>query len=769
MIEDARSQSRDDITLDILSILQVLRRRILLIGLVAAVFVIATALYSLRLTPIYSATSQVLFDPLVRQPFDDPNRPSRTSAGTESIDSQISVIHADTVLRPVARDNNLSEDPFFGEGAPGLMSQFKSLFGGSQAKDPGTLEAQETDAVKALSGATSVKRVGQTFVINISVESPSPVQAAVLANAIAESYLADQRRQVSTASDQAATQIDDRLVDLRERLRKAETDIQKFRAANNLQSANEGLLLTDQELSGLNTRLIDARAALADATAKYDEIQRVLKNGVDDEAIGDVVSSGTISSLRQQYAQAARNEAQLLADLLPSHPSVVRARSQLDRLRGLIRDEVKRIADSTRIDVQVNQERVANLEQQLKSTRDLSSADEAASIKLRELETEAQATRQLYEIALSRAKEISQLEQVVLPNARIISPAVPPDSPIFPKKKIMVILAGILGLMVGTILAVGGEAIRIAKKHLLPDFSASAAAMSAMPAPATPAPSQLERPDAAPPAPATHRSGRQSLLRAAQMVRPGLKLVSQLPWLPLDGDIDNPRALNTDAISLVQDAIDQYYLGGRGPNRRFGESVDQILDDLDPHASHQSARIVFFTSPSLGQGQTITALALALGGAHRDLRVLLADGEPKQRMLSHDLSLDESAFGGPLRDRVVSFDELGIDFVSLVSGLPKYKHHRMSVRQAFEFAEVARNFDLVIVDGVALPQLTDDDPLAALATDFLVTVSEREEGQISMPILSRDLLTIADGRPTGLVRTMTGLTGPTGPTGRKYG
>lgn len=118
MIEDARSQSRDDITLDILSILQVLRRRILLIGLVAAVFVIATALYSLRLTPIYSATSQVLFDPLVRQPFDDPNRPSRTSAGTESIDSQISVIHADTVLRPVARDNNLSEDPFSAKGRP---------------------------------------------------------------------------------------------------------------------------------------------------------------------------------------------------------------------------------------------------------------------------------------------------------------------------------------------------------------------------------------------------------------------------------------------------------------------------------------------------------------------------------------------------------------------------------------------------------------------------------------------------------------------------
>lgn len=125
-------------------------------------------------------------------------------------------------------------------------------------------------------------------------------------------------------------------------------------------------------------------------------------------------------------------------------------------------------------------------------------------------------------------------------------------------------------------------------------------------------------------------------------------------------------------------------------------------------------------------------------------------------MLSHDLSLDDEDVGGPLRDRVVGYNELGISFLSLVSGLPKYKHHRMNIREAFEFADIARGYDLVIIDGVALPQLADDDPLAGLATNFLVTVAERQEQHISMPILSRDMLTIAEGRPAGLIRTMTG-------------
>ncbi|GAB4518227.1 MAG: exopolysaccharide transport family protein [Roseibium sp.] len=760
----ARRAGGDTLALDILSIIRVMWRRKFLIALIAFVFVAATAGFSLTLTPIFSATTQVLFDPTVRQPFEDPNRPSRTAQGTEIIDSQISVIHSDTVIRPVARANKLAEDPNFGDGPAGLLSQITSLFRTPET-DAATLEALETKAVEALTEATTVKRVGQTFVINISVESPSPTQAAVLANAIADSYLDDQRRQVSNASGEVATQIDDRLIDLRERLRKAELEIQKFRAENRLQNADEGRLLTGQELSGLNARLTDARAALAESIAKYDEIERVLNNSIDAGAIGDAVNSETISNLRQQYANAARAEAELLAELLPSHPSVARARSQVERLRNIIREEVSRIAESARIDRQVNLERVAKLEQQLESTRDLSVADDAASIKLRELETEAQATRALYEIALSRAKEISDLGQIVLPNARVITPAAIPDTPVFPKKKLMVVLAGVLGLLVGTAIAVGGEAIRIAARHLFPDmaFAPEQAIAVAAPAPAAEAtmPVRSARaipdvPDEAPPA----------LVHQGPTPEPALVEVGRLPWLVAPDQRGALRPLTSDTISEVRETISLYATGERGPNWRFAEGVEGIVTEILHSAPRNSTQVALLTSPTLGHGQTVTAFALALSAAQRHLNVLLADGEPKQRMLSHDLSVDEEDIAGSLRDRIMDYHGLGISFLSLVSGLPKYKHHRMNIRDAFEFADIARGYDLVIIDGMALPQLAEDDPLVGLSTNFLVTVAESEEDHISMPILSRDLLTLAGNRPAGLVRTMTGQTTPPR---RKYG
>ncbi len=748
-VQDVRNA--DSVALDIFAIIQVLRRRLLFVFLVALVFVIGTAVLSLKLTPIYQATTQVLFDPTVRQPFDDPNSPTRIGQGTELIDSQISVIQSDAVLRPVVHANNLAKDPVFGtQTSPGVLSGlFGFLHASSDARQE-SLEAQETQSIEALYKATSVKRVGQSYVINISVESPNPTQAAVLSNAIAESYLSDQSRQIGRASKEAAFQIDDRLISLRERLRQAESEIQKFRAQNKLQSSAEGRLLTEQELAGLNTSLIAARTSLAEANAKYQQIQNILKQGIDAEAIGDVVNSTTISRLREQYAVAARNEADLLADLLPSHPSVLRARSQLNRIRSLIQEEVKRIAASTKIDVQVNQERVANLQRQIDTARTMSDVDETASIKLRELETEAQATRALYEVALGKAKEISELDQVVLPNVRIITPAVAPDSPDWPKKKIMVLLAGILGMLVGTGLAVGGEAIEIAKKRLIPPiseetFHAPPIAVDVHPSPG-PAPKRAAETEA-------FRKRMRSIPVAGTDT--GFKAISDLAWLTNGREIGDIKPLTEEDILAVQDAVDQYYSHLNGPNRHFGQGIDRILQGVLQTPETEGTRIVFFTSPDFGQGQTITAFALALGAARRSFRVLLADAEPNQRLLSNDLSLDDDDYNGDLRHRVVDYDELGISFVSLVAGKPKYKRQCVDIREALEFARLCQDYDLVIIDGVALPLLAEGDSLAGLSSAFVVTISESKESQFSMPILADEISTLTKGKPTAFVRTMT--------------
>ncbi|PHP65131.1 hypothetical protein CSC94_20650 [Zhengella mangrovi] len=452
---------------DIWRIVLILRSRLWLVALCAIVFAGLTAAFTMSVSPVYRSTARVLIEPAMRQPFDNSKTQSRGGDDPAAIDSRAAMIASDAVLRPVVQRFKLVDDPEFGAGGkPGLLSRVMSIVRGSSHGGAATPEDLENKAVNAFSKAVKVNREGLTYIISISVDSENPDKAASLAQAVAESFLTDAKRHRDLVSAGVTDEIEKRVAGLRERLTKAEMAVQQFKAENRLQSAGQQGLLVNQELAEINTQLTAARAALAEKKAYYDALQ-AFSRGVNTETTLNVVTqSPRLAQLQEQYLQASREEARLAAELLPRHPRLVRSRSEVARLRGLLNQEGTNALEGAKVDLQAARERVANLESAVNSSRSQTDLGDAASVRLRELETEAQTTRTLYENILGRAKEIAELDQVVVPDARIISPAVAADSPIWPKKKLLVALALVLGTGVGLFLAVGGEIARMLIEHL---------------------------------------------------------------------------------------------------------------------------------------------------------------------------------------------------------------------------------------------------------------------------------------------------------------
>ncbi|WP_281435941.1 GumC family protein [Oricola nitratireducens] len=459
----ARHQtSPGPVQFDIWAIVRILRRRLWVVALTAFVLAGATAAYTLSVQPVYRASARLLIEPSVRQPFDNPNVPTRGGDDSLFVDSQVAVIASDTVLRPVARQFDLKNDAEFGADAePGLLSSVLALLRGpGDAGTPAGEARRENEAVRAFGKAVAAKREGLTYVVSVTVDSVNPDKAAKLAQAVADSYLADRKRHQATSSMDVNKQIEQRLVGLRTRLRDAESAVERFKAENRLQSTGDAGLLSNQELGGLNTQLTEARAALAEKQARYDEITAFLKKGISPNSINEISVLPNVSNLRDQFTLASRAVANLEAELLPQHPRLIRAKSEVRRLEGLLRAEAQDAASAAKVELGVARERVANLERAVDTSRSQTNVGNTASIRLRELETEAETTRALYENALARTKEISELDQVVVPGARIIAPGLAWDSAVWPKKKLLVALAGFLGLLLGTAIAIGGEAIR---------------------------------------------------------------------------------------------------------------------------------------------------------------------------------------------------------------------------------------------------------------------------------------------------------------------
>ncbi len=445
-----------------MDLVRALRRRVALIATTVAVVLALAMGYLLVATPYYTSSTEILIDPRKKNTVQNEVVPSGlgTTAGDNFalVDSEIQVMLSDTVLRPVVKSQHLAADPEFNGEDPGLLSStvklISGIFGRSTSEVPCSTEDR---AILALRDKTEITRGSQTYVISIAVTTKGAVKSANIAQAIATTYLEDQSNSKIEITKRVSAQMDGQLATLRERLLHAESEVQKFRAAHNLQQGERGVLIDTRQLEDLNKKLTEAQAEMDRSEAKNQQVQQLLRNGVDPEMIGDAINSATVSRLRDQYALAARREAILGANLLPSHPQMMQAHSEVERLRGLIQAEVERIAKAINLEYEAAKQRLEAAQAALSASRHEANSNDSAVIKLRDLERDAETTRAVYKSFLSRVKEMNEAESIYTPDARIISPAAIPQKPSSPKKLLILVLALGFGCGLGGSLALAAE------------------------------------------------------------------------------------------------------------------------------------------------------------------------------------------------------------------------------------------------------------------------------------------------------------------------
>src|SRR5262249_46113795 len=199
------------------------------------------------------------------------------------------------------------------------------------------------------------------------------------------------------------------------------------------------------------------------AQAKYDQIEASRRSATDPGAIAEALQSPTIANLRSQYAEAKKRHAELAAELGPLHPAIKQAEKQVEDLRRTIHEEVDRFAQSAKNDLTRARDYEASLNKALEAQKKQSVQLGQAAVRLRELERDVEANRDVYASFLKRSRETEEQESLNTSAARIIGEAIVPQRRPFPPA--MSILA-ILGFMLG---ALGASGWIIAVDRLPPD------------------------------------------------------------------------------------------------------------------------------------------------------------------------------------------------------------------------------------------------------------------------------------------------------------
>lgn len=493
------TEGNQDVDIDLAGLFgAVWRRKSIVLGVTVGMAVLAFVGASL-ISPSYQGETRLLIEargPSFSAQGNTIQQNSEPVFDELDIASQVQLLRSVDLIKQVARDFKLYElKEFDPDTDPSVLSDLMVLL--HLKKNPLDL-APEERVLKAFSDKLQVYQVEKSRVIGIQFESKDPKLAAAIPNKMAEIYMALQSGAKLDSNSEAARWLEPEIANLREKVRDAEQKVASYRNSAGLFASSDTTNIATQQLNDISLELARIRGERADAEAKAKNVRAALKAGKPTENLDAVRSSPVVQNLKDSEAEIRRQLSQLSTALLDGHPQIKALKAQLEGVRNQIDTEATRIAAGLEDAADVARLRETQLVQQINTLKADSAQANDDEVGLKALEREATAQRQLLETYLARYREATtRLEKIASPaDARIISTAVEPQEPSFPKVLPITIVAALATLILSSIIIMLAELFSgRALRPVVRDVPASRPAL-------TPTPSPVVAPAAAETAPA---------------------------------------------------------------------------------------------------------------------------------------------------------------------------------------------------------------------------------------------------------------------------
>ncbi|WP_426024083.1 GumC family protein [Brevundimonas sp. PWP3-1b1] len=647
------------------------RRRAGLFTAVATVVCLIVLALMLGQTSVYTATANLQIKTRKEQVIAGPAVLSALDAEAAIVDTEVEVLKSPQLAAGVVDALDLTQDPEF--NARLRRSHFAGITDRIGRAPVPDREIERQQVIDAVSRRLTVRRVGLTYSMAVGFTSENPTKAARIANAFAERYLQSQLTAKFDANSQANAFLGARLEDLRRQVETADAAVSLYRIENGLLSA-QGATLTEQEISVYNQQLASARAQQAEQDARLRTARSQMAAGSNGDDVGEALTSPVVQNLRAQRAAISTRVADLSVRYGPLHPDMIRARQELADIDAQIQAEIRRVVSNLDAQAQVAQQRAASVQTSLNAARSVLADNNAASVRLLELEGEAEAARAIYRAFLDRYRETSAQTGVEQPDARIVSHATPPTSQSAPNLMLSITLALVLSVAAGVV------AVILAARL-------------------------------------------QTGLATAEEVERKLGLTA-IGAIPLASSVTAPDDQDIHPIDLVL----------QRPLSMFTEAFRALRASIHPtNIPSRGAKVVAVTSALPGEGKTTAAVCLARVSARAGGRVLLVDGDPRRRAVTRMLGLNPAqGLTEVLRGAASWRDALVLDPASGAHVLP-LSDAEASAEDLFGspamdalLIELRQAFDLILLDTPPVLALADARVLAARADTVVLLARWRK-------------------------------------------
>lgn len=704
--------------IDLDRLLAAARRRIWIVVLFAVLGLALGVAYLVFTPPLYTASTNILLDDSLTKFAEDKQTPPVGAQADAMVLSEVEILKSSRLARTVVTTEKLQDNEAFLNPPRSPLARLKAgvksiagLLASSPVDTGGSAEdARIGKAIARLQAGLTAERVGRSLVIELSFEDNDPRLAGSITRAYADAYLSDHLDANFDATQRATVWLQGRLDDLRESSQKAALDVEQFRAKSGLTAAR-GELMSEQQLSDLNSQLILAQADTANASARYNQFKAIIDSGPDNAVNNATIptekgssgnNSATINDLKARYMGIYKREQDISSRFGADHPQAVALRREEADLTRQIFAELQRLTESYRNEYEVAKSREDSLRTNVQNLSGQNSKTGKDQVELRNLEQKSQALATLYQAFLARYEEASQQQTFPIAQARVISQAGNPVSPSSPRKTMVLGLSLVLGLFAG---------------------AAAAAA----------------------------QEFRERFFRTGDDVRDALDM-NFLGYLPsiTQGLIEPARKNGQDAKGQQQlnpETVTPRMLrvAINAPSSSFAETLRNVKLAGDVVLHRSPCKVIGFVSVLPREGKTTTAANFAGLLAANGARTLLVDADLRNPGLSRSLprlpdkGLVEAIVGEQRWQNACLTDRK-----TRLSILPTVGRRRLSHTSelisgpgmAGLLEEARKSFDYIVVDLPPLGPVIDAKAFAPLADSFVLVA----EWGVTPRVLVRSLL-----------------------------
>lgn len=317
-----------------------------------------------------------------------------------------------------------------------------------------THDIRRNDAIADIQGLIWVAPVPSSELARIIIEDKDPEWASEVANAVAQSYINFLRDKNLSAITGEQSWYSSRLDQARSDLEHAENALQDFLDRQGLIQTAEGVdVLQSQALQLALTQRDEAGQQKLALERTYRDIQAAGPGG-SLETITALESRGVVQQMKNNFAQARQEVAQLSRRYGPRHPRMIQAQSMLESSHETYQEELQAAANAAVADYQRAVQTEASYSGRLNAAQaDIQSLSRGRA-ELTKLQDDVKTSRALFEQLQSGEKTAGLLEggtQSI--NATVIENARPGIYPVRPDKQLMVLMWVIGGLLAGFALA----------------------------------------------------------------------------------------------------------------------------------------------------------------------------------------------------------------------------------------------------------------------------------------------------------------------------